>query len=145
MEIKSYSSTIASLARLDGIDSDRVQPIVFLAQKFGEQLGYFFDVHHFRVFSLRLQKDVESIAMESSASTDSMPKLLNLLAEKIRAVPIEQAEIAAAYFYFEEKGYSADEIERSLNAEASVMSGAKRLVAELTKLGSKSLVGSGIS
>jgi len=137
------NSTIQSLVGLQGIDLERLHPLVFLAQAMGDQFGYSFDVHHLRVFSHTLEEDFELLEKQDHGAISSPPKIASCVAEQIRDVPIEQAEIAAAYVYFEQKGYSPDEIERSLDADKDMMSGAKHILAELKKWGSKTLVASG--
>jgi hypothetical protein len=137
------SIRIESWVNCQGIDIERLQPLVFLAQSMGDPFGYTFDVHHLRVFSHKLTEDFEILGKQQLDTSCLPPANASYLAKQVQDMPVEQVEIAAAYVYFQQKGYSSNEIERSLNADEDMMHGAKHILAELKKLGTKTLVASG--
>ncbi len=65
MERKGRLAKLESLvAHNKGLDSDRLQALVFLLQARGEHYDYAFDVHHLRVFSLALESDLEFLSSQ---------------------------------------------------------------------------------
>lgn len=146
MESKGRLAKLESLVSQNrGIESDRLQALVFIAQALGESYDYTFDVHHLRVFSRALQSDIEFLstqAISAEFENSETSKLITLIA---KFASTEQAEAAAAFFYFEQKGYSPADIEKALNADEGVMSGAKQLVSELKKAETRELVATAVS
>lgn len=125
-------------------DSERLQALVFIAQSLGEDVyDYFFDMHHLIVFSQTLESDIEKLSMQDFSIKSEKSELSDLVTHVVATAPTIQIQAAAAFLYFEQKGYSADEIEKSMNAEESVMAGAKRIIASLKKAEKKELAASG--
>jgi len=125
-----------------GLDSDRLQALVFIAQALGESFDYAFDVHHLRVFSRALEADIDFLSTQS-ISDKAVSEISKFITKTTQAATLEQTEAAATFFYFEQKGYSFADVEKSLNADESVLRGATELVAELKKSGVKQLAATG--
>lgn len=130
------------ISQSKGLDSDRLQALVFIAQVLGESFDYAFEVHHLRVFSRALEADIDFLSTQS-ISDKSESGISKFITKTTQSATLEQTEAAAAFFYFEQKGYSLADIEKSLNADESVLRGAKELIAELKKSGAKQLAATG--
>lgn len=140
MESKGRLAKLESLiSQNKSIGSDRLQGLVFIAQALGESYGYDFDVHHLRVFSLALELDIELLLTQGIAEKFETSEISKLVTNTMQSATIEQIEATAAFFYFEQKGYASADIEKALNADENVISGARKLVGELKKLGTKEL------
>jgi uncharacterized protein YwgA len=146
MESKGRLAKLESLvAENKGIESDRLQALVFIAQALGESYDYAFDVHHLRVFSRALESDLEFLSTQGVSDKFENSEISKFITKLVQSASTEQAEAAAAFFYFEQKGYSPTDIENALNADEGVMNGAKELISELRKAGSKKLAASGVN
>ncbi len=146
MESKGRLAKLESLvAENKGIESDRLQALVFISQALGESYDYAFDVHHLRVFSRALESDFEFLSTQGISDNFANSEISKFISKLVQSASTEQAEAAAAFFYFQQKGYSPSDIENALNADESVMSGAKELVSALKKAGTKKLAASGVN
>ncbi len=144
MDSESHPANIESfVAHCQGVAADRLQSLVFLAQAFGEEFGYSYEAHHLRVFSRSLERDIEALGNQTSFRTGHVSELCAFMANHLREQPLEHLEYAAAYLYFEQKGYSATDIEKSLNGSDEVEKGAKKVLSNLRSAGIKSLAKSG--
>lgn len=130
------------ISQSKGLDSDRLQALVFIAQALGESFDYAFDVHHLRVFSRALETDIDFLSTQS-ISDKTASEVSKFVTKTTQSATLEQTEAAAAFLYFEQKGYSFADIEKSLNADEGVLRGAKELITELKKSGVKQLAATG--
>ncbi len=131
------------ISQSKGLDSDRLQALVFIAQTLGESFDYAFDVHHLRVFSRALEADIDFLSTQTISDKSDNSEISRFITKTTQSATLEQTEAAAAFFYFEQKGYPFADIEKSLNADESVLRGAKDLITELKKCGAKQLAASG--
>ena len=118
MEVKRRLSDLEPLfLHNQSFEPERLQLLVYFAQLLGDQIGYEFDIHHFKVFSEDLATDISRLRNESCRSTQSPSELVAFVTKTIGSVRLEQLELAAANMYFENKGYAATEIEGVLNPD----------------------------
>jgi hypothetical protein len=144
VEVKRSRSELEPLLlHCQTFEPERLQLLVYFAQLLGDQFGYEFDIHHFKVFSEDLATDISRLRNENCCSSQRPSELVAFVTNTIGSVRLEQLDLAAANMYFENKGYAATEIEGVLNPDKQLLKGAVDVISDLKSFKPKSLAASG--